>query len=59
MLKNNGFSLIEVLVALSIFTISLLGMVEAQLIALRQNQQTIEQALIQNQKNNFAEEHYS
>jgi prepilin-type N-terminal cleavage/methylation domain-containing protein len=45
----NGFSLIEVLVACAIFTIGLLGLVDAQLIALKQNQQTYE-------KSNLAEE---
>lgn len=59
MLKNNGFSLIEVLVALTIFTVSLLGMVEAQLIALKQNQQILNQALLQNQEINVAEEAYA
>ena len=52
----NGFSLIEVLVACAIFSISLLGLVDAQLIALRQNQLTYTQAVTNNQKSNLAEE---
>lgn len=58
MLKTDGFSLIEVLVALTIFTVSLLGMVEAQLIALKQNQHILNQAIVRIQENNIREEIY-
>lgn len=51
-----GFSLIEVLVACVIFTVGLLGMVDSQLIALRQNQQINAQANENNQKSNQVEE---
>lgn len=50
--------MIEVLVALTIFTVSLLGMVEAQLIALKQNQHILNQAIVRIQENNIREEIY-
>ncbi len=54
--NDKGFSIIEVLVACAVFTIGLLGLVDAQLIALRQNQQINIQANNNNQKSNQVEE---
>lgn len=55
MRNNQGFSLLEVLIALAILSIGLFGFVEAQLIALQQDQAAYLQSVALAQLRNMAE----
>lgn len=55
MQHQQGFSLLEVLIALAILSLGLLGFAEAQLVALQQDQQAYLQSLTTQQLSNMAE----
>lgn len=56
MIKNNGFSLIEVLISLTIISFGLLGLLDAQLVAMAHNHDIYLQKCAINQINTLAEQ---